>query len=650
MADKTIPISKFFNQRSRPVDETSRKWGRDIHYRDLFEQTGECVFIIGLDLRYIAANPQALTLLGYEEHELVGMPVSAVMSQDEHLGLTLRQDDVEVYERILKRKDGTTLPVEVSTSIIYNDRDQPAYIQSIARDISERKQAEQILKQQTRILSAISGATARLLQTSNIDKRIPEVLESLGEATGVASCALFEVTIFSASPDINIQYQWTKPDASALDVSAAVHPYLTAILNSAEGFSHLPKNVEHARHTDLSFTVMPIQGTLGSRSYLGLFDEQGKLSWLPSMHDVIQTAANLLGSALQRNRYEETIRLNEARNRIILETIPDLLIRIDLEGTILDYSASPNHPLYLHRDVMAGRNLSAIWPEDIVEKIVGPKDAEGFNKARWLEGFRLPYSNAIYESRLHPISVHEALILIRDVTEQERLNELKSDFINRASHELRTPLTSAILMIELIQSGGTPEELREYWQVLSSELNRQKILIDRLLMAGRLESGMMKLERGVIDLRPTLEESIRAVKPIASKKKINLQFESPETPAHISGDNTALQQVFINLLNNATKFSPEGSTVRVTVNCGETETTTTISDQGMGIPPESLPHLFERFYRARNVTIAEIPGSGIGLYIVKSIVEELGGSIQVESALNQGTQFIVRLKNGRKLE
>jgi signal transduction histidine kinase len=241
----------------------------------------------------------------------------------------------------------------------------------------------------------------------------------------------------------------------------------------------------------------------------------------------------------------------------------------------------------------------------------------------------------------------EALILIRDVTEQEKLNELKSDFINRASHELRTPLTSAILMTELIQSGGTPEELQEYWQILNSELNRQKILIERLLIAGRLESGMMKLEHLPLDVLPILEESIRAVKPIASKKNISIHLITQPEVARIVGDKSGLQQVFINLINNAAKFSPESSTIDVEVQDADTEVLVTISDHGLGIPPEALPHLFERFYRARNVTIAEIPGSGIGLYIVKTIVEELGGSITVESAINLGTKFFVRLRRSQ---
>src|SRR5689334_3332138 len=145
-------------------------------------------------------------------------------------------------------------------------------------------------------------------------------------------------------------------------------------------------------------------------------------------------------------------------------------------------------------------------------------------------------------------------------------------------------------------------------------------------------------------LSPQLEESMMAVKPIAAKGKVSLSLNAQHRPIQAIGDKSGLQQVFINLINNAVKFSRQGGTVQVNVSESETEVLVAIVDSGVGIPEQAIPHLFERFYRAKNVTIAEIPGSGIGLYIVKSIIEELGGTIRVESVLNRGTTFIVHLR------
>ena len=469
------------------------------------------------------------------------------------------------------------------------------------------------------------------------------MLESLGLTMEVFCCVIFEIDNFSGMPKVNIKYGWQESKLNDFDVEAAIHPFIKRLVATPASVLSEKKVIQAENLPRYSFLAIPIQGALGSRGYLGMFDHINSLSWLPGEFDVVQTATNILGAALQRVQYEETIRVNEFRNRAIIDAFPDLLIRIDSSGKILDYSSSPNHPLFVHRDIITGKNLYETWPEEIVIKVIGDENRKKIVASHWWEGFQLPFSSSIYESRLHPINQGEALIIIRDITDIIRLNEMKTDFINRASHELRTPLTSAILMTDLIQQGGTPEEQKEYWQILKNELNRQKNLIDRLLMAGRLESGMVKLESVELDLIPVLEESMQAVKPIANKKKINLTLDTPQRPVKILGDDSALQQIFINLITNSVKFSPEGGKVDLIVGKSKDYIDVSIVDQGMGISPEAVPHLFEKFYRARNVTVAEIPGSGIGLYIVKSIIEELHGKIDVRSEINKGTVFTVHL-------
>ena len=284
------------------------------------------------------------------------------------------------------------------------------------------------------------------------------------------------------------------------------------------------------------------------------------------------------------------------------------------------------------------------WSPEVARMIIETESQDSFVSSHWVYGFSLPNHEQTFEARLHPISADEALIIVRDITEQARLDQMKSDFINRASHELRTPLTAAIMMAELLQQGGTKEETEEYWRVMMGELNRQKDLINQLLLAGRLESGRMKLDAVPLDLMAVLNESIQGVKVIASKRNIAVDIHAEEDSYLALGDKSGLSQVFINLINNAVKFSPEGKAVDVTITRGTEYVSIAIEDHGLGIPPEALPHLFERFYRAKNVTVAEIPGSGVGLYIVKSIVDELGGSISVESEINHGAKFTVRLR------
>jgi PAS domain S-box-containing protein len=641
MDEKTIPLSKL------PVDikihlnkGKGQVWGEALDYRALFEQTGECVVIIGLDFKIITANTKALQLLGYDEGQLIGVPVEDIMPLAESADRdVILEQKLSSSEQTLKKKDGSTFPVELSMSVVHNAKSMPAYVQMVARDITERKHADRVLKRHMRALAVIGEVTAGLFRSPKLDERIPEVLETLGYAVSIFNCAIFDIS----GDSINVKYEWTDHSVPDFQVGRIIQPFIQSLSEMPERvFSVTDIQTEYPTASNVSLLAIPIQGTLGQWGFLALLDREDRLSWLPTIFDIVQTTANLIGAAMERVHYEETLRLSEARNRIIVDALPDVILRIDLSGKVRDFFVRENHPLYAFRDVVLGGNLADLLPKDFVQKVIG-EDITAFTTLQKLESFTLPQSANTFEAELHPISGEEALIIVRDITERARLDQMKSDFINRASHELRTPLTSAILMVDLIQQGGAQDELDEYWRTLSGELNRQKELINDLLIAGRLESGNMKLEAAPLDLMPTLFESARAVKPIANKRRISIVVNSKYSSLQILGDNGGLQQVFINLITNAVKFSPEGGVVDVKVASTNKNVKIAISDQGLGIPAEAIPHLFERFYRAKNVTIAEIPGSGIGLYIVKSIVEELGGSITVESMVNQGTTFIVTL-------
>lgn len=615
-------------------------WDGELDYRPLFEQAGEAFFLVSLNFELLSLNVQAHRLLGYEDGAEIKN--ENLNLKDPDLRRLILGSRTNTFEHLLFRKDGSSFQVELNSNLIVDKHGSPLMIKLVARDIAGYKQYERMLKRNARAQSVISEVTASLFRSANIEGKLPEVLESLGYAMGVFSCVIFELK----NSSLRIKHRWVDSAVPEFEAEKVIKPFMDSISkfpNRVFSIPDVPEKISGV--SSISMLVVPIQGALGSWGFLGLFDRDDQLSWLPTSFDIVQTTANLLGAAIERMHYEETLRLSERRNRIIVDALPDLLIRVDRSGRIFDYNAGTSHPLYLEPGNSVGRNLQALWGEELTSKLLPQFPGEMlFTRPCSIEKFQLPNIPGDFEARLLPISRIEALVIVRDVTEQARLNQMKSDFINWASHELRTPLTAAILMTDLLKLECTPEEREEYLVTLSGELNRQKTLINELLMAGRLENGALRVEIAPMDLNKVLHEAVQSVAPMAKKKKIDIDFSITEAACIVLGDKSALQQVFINLLSNAIKFSPDNSKVRINAVRNDGMANIAITDSGLGIPKDALPHLFERFYRARNVTTAEIPGSGIGLYIVKSIINELQGDIQVDTEVNKGTTFTVSLK------
>lgn len=354
-----------------------------------------------------------------------------------------------------------------------------------------------------------------------------------------------------------------------------------------------------------------------------------------------------VGVAIARARLYTEVRESERKFRAIIEAIPDLMVRISRDGNILSFGASPEglRGLYLSSETIVGSTVDAILPpatanliRGYIHKAIDTGELQVFE-------YEQPSSqgNQVYEVRLVVSGEAEVLAIARDVSERARLEQMKSDFINRAAHELRTPLTTALMMVDLIQEGGSDEEQRQYLGILDAELQRQRTLVEELLTVGRLESGTFQLSMRPLELGPVVQASLSAVISLAHVKQIEVEdWSVPDLPA-VMGNETGLQQVFINLFSNAIKFTPPEGKVSISMDPCEGGVRVRVSDTGMGIPREDLPHLFSRFFRASNAIQNEVPGTGVGLYVVKSIIEKLGGRVMVESQVGEGTTFEVWL-------
>jgi PAS domain S-box-containing protein len=236
----------------------------------------------------------------------------------------------------------------------------------------------------------------------------------------------------------------------------------------------------------------------------------------------------------------------------------------------------------------------------------------------------------------------------RQLTEQnerlQQLDEVRNQFLAIVSHELRTPLTSIVSFIELIRGeadGLTPEGL-SFLDIIERNADRLYRLIGDLLMLDRLEAGALPLDLDAVSVPELVAEAVRAATPGALKQGVKMEVQAKAGPP-MDGDWRRLMQVMDNLIANAVKFSHRNGAVRVTATWREGTWRIDVADSGIGIPPDEAALLFRRFVRASNARTAGLPGSGLGLSIVKILTEMHGGRVEVASTLGKGTTISVFL-------
>jgi len=227
----------------------------------------------------------------------------------------------------------------------------------------------------------------------------------------------------------------------------------------------------------------------------------------------------------------------------------------------------------------------------------------------------------------------------------ERENQVKDQFLATLSHELRAPLTPILGWTSMLRSGQVPKEsVGHALEVIERNARMQSRLIEDLLDVSRIISGKLRAEKKALDLRAVVEKGIETVQSLADERKIRVEVRLADSPVRVAGDVGRLQQVVWNLASNAVKFGHEGGRVEVEVQGSASEARLVVRDDGAGIGPEFLPHVFERFSQASSGSTRLHGGLGLGLTIVRHIVEAHGGMVRAESAgPGLGATFTVTL-------
>ena len=350
----------------------------------------------------------------------------------------------------------------------------------------------------------------------------------------------------------------------------------------------------------------------------------------------------------ERKRAEADLRDSQARIQALLSAVPDTMYRIHRDGTFLDFKTSSAYSLFAPPDKLIGATLFDLLDDALAKKFISFIELTLDRKDMQTMEYTLKKgeSTYVYEARFKDSGPDEVTVIIRDISRSARLEQMKSDFINRATHELRTPIATMLLMVNLIDSSPSEDEFKEYWDVLKGEINRERMLVENLLNVGRMESDRVHLHFAPIALPILLNKAIDQFSMPAKDKNIAITTRvelDPGDAALVNGDENALTQVFVNLLGNAVKFTPWGGEIQVILKKQNSGLEVSVIDTGIGIPSEDLPLLFTRFFRGSNAIQNEIPGTGIGLFIVHSIIEKHHGTIKVHSEAGKGSQFIVWL-------
>lgn len=365
-------------------------------------------------------------------------------------------------------------------------------------------------------------------------------------------------------------------------------------------------------------------------------DELGQLS------EALQIMAYNLNDYLQKTLQEKD------QMETILASMVEGVLAFDLTGRLLLINKT------------AEKMLAVVWEESrecyFLEILENYQIAYLLNKCladgqiKMAEVRLSPEDLEYYRVYITPIKGKEgtsqgAVMVLRNVTKLRQLEQMRSEFIANVSHELRTPLTSIKGFVETLLDGALEdnEVANKFLTIINTEADRLSQLISDLLFLSRLETGDMEIVKKKIVSRELLDKIINLLQPVALNKHITISSEVQEGAEFFKARQDMIEQVLINLLDNAIKYSYEGGLVKIIISTQEDNVVIQVIDQGMGIPTENLLRLFERFYRVDKARSRQVGGTGLGLSIVKHIVESHHGRVQVESHENRGTIFTIIL-------
>ncbi|HSD59131.1 MAG TPA: PAS domain S-box protein [Methanotrichaceae archaeon] len=612
----------------RKQAEEKQKESKD-YLNKIINSIGDPIFVKDRNHRFVLVNDALCTLMGHLREEVIGHTDHDFFPKDqadvfwEKDEMVFQSGKGNINDEKITDVQGMVRDITTKKTL-YADNAGNQFIVGIIRDITERKRAEDALRETRNYLENLFDHANAPIIVWDPSFRITRFNHAFEHLTG-----------HTAEEVIGQRLDILFPESSR-------NASLSKIERTPAG--------EYWESVEIPILRKDGDTRLVLWNSANIYTEDGKtlLATMAQGTDITE-----------RKRAEEELKKSEAKNRSLLNAIPDTIFLIGKDGKFLDYKTADASQLYVAPEAFMGRNIRDVMPADLVLQAMHHMEQARKTGDTQLFEYQLPLGSkaAHFEARINPAEEDSFLVLVRDITEKKKSEEAlrkakedaefamraKSEFLANMSHEIRTPMNAVIGMTGLLLNTDLDSDQRECVEIINSSGEALLAIINDILDYSKIEEGKRELERQPFDLCECIESSMDLVASKAAEKGIRLACAiDDQVPKNIIGDVTRLRQILVNLLSNAVKFTEAGQ-VSVTVTSqqkgGRYEFCFTVRDTGIGIPPGKMNRLFQSFSQIDMSTTRKYGGTGLGLAISKRLVEMMGGKIWAESEVGKGSAF-----------
>jgi PAS domain S-box-containing protein len=397
------------------------------------------------------------------------------------------------------------------------------------------------------------------------------------------------------------------------------------------------------------YAAVPLVGPDGNVHGVLAVLSEGAREWRNDEVEALQALAANAAAALSNAELYQRVALAKGQSEAILANVADGIVAVDREGDVVLWNAAAERITGVAAAEALGRT-----PEQALGRALTPEGDAGVpgrlvSLRRGAEDVWISVTETVMRDPSGAVSGR--IFAFRDISEERRVEEMKSDFVGTVSHELRTPLTSIYGFAETLLRDDVhfaEDERRTFLRYIASESERLTTIVDTLLSVARLEAGDVPVRLSMTDVSSLVTELVEAVEGSLAGDGHTFVADVPSEPLDAEADREKLRQVLGILLDNAVRYSPAGGRVHVSARRGEEGVEVRVEDEGIGIAPAEREHIFRKFYRGEaSSRVVGTGNTGLGLFIAEGLVNAMGGTIRVESEEGVGSTFVLELRGAR---